>query len=585
MVADVIVKAFGDVIVNSEHDELNNNINGGSNGQILAEASDGEENSAAITILAVGDVIVNDGSDAGGHESESLDSQEEILAAAHGEEGSTNNAFVGIATREGDAGNVEVSGQIGARTWIEGIPGSSNTSNVEIYADQDLIVYGGYAEIWFPEGPVVLNGEEGGQIMAEASNGSINTANVDIYAGRDVIVHGAELDLTGELGESIESYFDGGQILALTYGNQDPKSDRDPDESTSSVGISAQRDVTIHGATFIGELPVDEEPPDDTVIDGQVLAGAHGYNSTLDADVVICAQDDVTIDGEVKAEAGTTIDPLNNHYADIVIAAGDQIAGSGWIYAEADPSASVAEASILLLTPPAGNILIPITNDHFGVMDHDNPTGDGLPDIDQTGPVDCPECDFDAWDWIDWEWCEDCETPVFAVPIVQLEIPRILGCPLEMAAVALELGLTPEAIQVAMGDALALNPTMQPCQACATLLDAAAILRDVDGSRMAAMNAVFNELAPSNAPFTPEMGASIVTAFAGAAEGSQYASVAEYIDAFVQYFATVEILGSPVEDSLAFVMEKYGTDITESENSNLAAFVATRLEAGETFAQ
>jgi len=44
-------------------------------------------------------------------------------------------------------------------------------------------------------------------------------------------------------------------------------------------------------------------------------------------------------------------------------------------------------------------------------------------------------------------------------------------------------------------------------------------------------------------------------------------------------------MGSPVSDPVAYVMNKYGTGLTESENSNIAAFVAARLEAGETFAQ
>jgi len=42
-------------------------------------------------------------------------------------------------------------------------------------------------------------------------------------------------------------------------------------------------------------------------------------------------------------------------------------------------------------------------------------------------------------------------------------------------------------------------------------------------------------------------------------------------------------MGSPVGDSVAFVIEKYGAGLTESENNNIAAFVATRLESGETF--
>jgi len=58
----------------------------------------------------------------------------------------------------------------------------------------------------------------------------------------------------------------------------------------------------------------------------------------------------------------------------------------------------------------------------------------------------------------------------------------------------------------------------------------------------------------------------------------------EYIDAFVQYVAILDTqLGSPVEDSTAFVMAKYGAGITESENTNIAAFVAARLAGLETF--
>jgi len=38
-------------------------------------------------------------------------------------------------------------------------------------------------------------------------------------------------------------------------------------------------------------------------------------------------------------------------------------------------------------------------------------------------------------------------------------------------------------------------------------------------------------------------------------------------------------LGSPVGDSVAFVMDKYGAGITETDNANIAAFVAMRLEA------
>ena len=148
-------------------------------------------------------------------------------------------------------------------------------------------------------------------------------------------------------------------------------------------------------------------------------------------------------------------------------------------------------------------------------------------------------------------------------------------------AAAMELGIPEETLQVGLGNALALNPNIQPCQTCASLLNSASILKDVDGSRMAAMLQVFNATAPADAPFTPEMATSIAMAFEDAAEGSQYASAMEFIDAFVQYAAALDELGSPVGDSTAFVMDKYGDGL--GENSNMASFVAGRIAAGETF--
>jgi len=168
-----------------------------------------------------------------------------------------------------------------------------------------------------------------------------------------------------------------------------------------------------------------------------------------------------------------------------------------------------------------------------------------------------------------------------AAPLTQFKTPRIEGCPAKMQAVAKELGIAPDTIQVAMGNALALNPTIQPCDACASIIDAAAILRDEDGSRMAAMIQMFNEQASPDAPFTPEMETSIAMAFKDVSEGSQYASAMEYVDAFVQYVATLDELGSPVGDSLAFVMNKYGEGV--SENGNIAEFVVSRIASLETY--
>ena len=152
-----------------------------------------------------------------------------------------------------------------------------------------------------------------------------------------------------------------------------------------------------------------------------------------------------------------------------------------------------------------------------------------------------------------------------------------------MDTVALELGVTSETIQVTIGNALALNPGIQPCDACARLVNATMILRDTDGTHMAAMVQLFNALAPADAPFTPEMAASIATAFAdnfNNPDMPQYATAMDYIDAFVQYVSILDTeLGAPVGDSVAFVMGKYGAPITGSDNPNIGAYVAGRLAA------
>jgi len=175
----------------------------------------------------------------------------------------------------------------------------------------------------------------------------------------------------------------------------------------------------------------------------------------------------------------------------------------------------------------------------------------------------------------------------FAIPGLQPVVFEEGGCSALMVWLANELGVGVDT-QVFVANAFAYSTDCQPCELAAKLKDAATILADEDGSHMAAMNQLFNELSPANAPFTPAMAASIVTAFAGHVnDGTQYATAIEYIDAFVQYVALLDAGMDPsaIGDSVALVLEKYGTGLTESDNNNIAAFVALRLESGETFAQ
>jgi len=272
------------------------------------------------------------------------------------------------------------------------------------------------------------------------------------------------------------------------------------------------------------------------------------------------------------------------HDAHISIAAGNLITGTGSVIADADNQAAVFDAGITVYTTDMGNLQF--TGEAYSTTDHGATKID--PEVVVVSSVTCATCDSD---WIDWLWCDDCEAgpsgfaPAAALIQLPLDIPLLLqGCPVEIEAAANELGITPGAMQLTIGNALALNPTLQACNACATLIDAASILRDEDGSRMAAMTQMFNDMAPSSLPYSPEMQALIVTAFAGAAEGSQYATVREYTDAFVRYFSVLDTdLASPVGDSLAFVMDKYGAGVLGSGNNNIAAFLAASLESGKTY--
>ncbi|NLW83123.1 MAG: filamentous hemagglutinin N-terminal domain-containing protein [Phycisphaerae bacterium] len=168
----------------------------------------------------------------------------------------------------------------------------------------------------------------------------------------------------------------------------------------------------------------------------------------------------------------------------------------------------------------------------------------------------------------------------FAAPLAVLEIPELMGCPVEMQAAAIELGISDDTLQMTIRNSLAMNPNIQPCDACASLVTAATILNDADGVRLAAMNQIFNTLAPADAPFTPEVSASVVTAFAQLGDQDrQYALAAEYIDAFARYVAILDTeLKAPIGDPVVFALEKHGdTLMGEQANPNIAAYILSQV--------
>ncbi len=167
-----------------------------------------------------------------------------------------------------------------------------------------------------------------------------------------------------------------------------------------------------------------------------------------------------------------------------------------------------------------------------------------------------------------------------AAPLADLVLPELKGCPVELDTAANELSINTDDLQILVGNAMATNPNVQPCEACQRLLIAADALRDRDGERMAAINQIFNTLAPINAPFTPEISAAVSTALADLADSDpQYALAADYIESFVAYVAVINSdLKIPVGDPMMYTLNKYGQPLLSNSNKNIVSYLISRTE-------
>ena len=190
----------------------------------------------------------------------------------------------------------------------------------------------------------------------------------------------------------------------------------------------------------------------------------------------------------------------------------------------------------------------------------------------------------------------DQPTPSIPVaPLQKLEYPVIVGCPAEMDAAAAELGVNSDKFQMIISNSMATNPGTQPCDACASLLTAAATLKQMgNGPQIAALAEIFSSLAPIDAPYTPEVSASVETALANFkemesrlamltdeeyAEYQQYAMADKLVEAFVSYVAVLgNDLKIPDGDSLALVMDKYGDAIEATGNPNIGTYLIEKME-------
>ena len=154
----------------------------------------------------------------------------------------------------------------------------------------------------------------------------------------------------------------------------------------------------------------------------------------------------------------------------------------------------------------------------------------------------------------------------------------ISGCPALIEWTAEELGMDGQMAKVWIAGTLASSSDIQPCDACANLKSAAAVLQDADGTHIAALAQLINEFVSSAAPPSEEQMASIADAIANKSEeGNAYALAGEYIDALVAYVGIMEDLGYSPEDSITVVSDKYVAPLIERGNTTLAVYVAVRL--------
>ncbi|MFH1371846.1 MAG: filamentous hemagglutinin N-terminal domain-containing protein [Planctomycetota bacterium] len=593
--ATVTVNSGGDVQVIADGQDAKYE---GYKASIQAKTSGGMTNTSEVLICADGYVTVKG-------EGEWFDNQDwpygnvaSIEAIAHC--GYNNNADVKIGAKEGvevlavSGDYTEASASIAAKAQYAE---NTNTASTVVCTKGDIAVIGngGYAGI----GSEALDG-----YFNDAFTGVCAVGDVLVAAGFDPYVYdtyiqgmGGEAKIYSEAAASQDVADDStanAETVAVSKAGSVAVADITGEgvgsagitaeaynayTNTASVGVAAGADLSPAAVAAIKESGDYEGllPPGDVMVyadgpdsDARIMShayGAYGEGSSNTADTVVCAPGEVSVEGygdnsvaKIKSWArngelntATTQVYASDVYADVEgLYRGNGIGawaeGSPWVHV--DSQYCLTENDAVAVTDGTSTLIID----------------------DYSKRKDCPTCPPCP--------CEEEEELLAPVaPLPQFQIPRVEGCPALTQAAAAELGIAKETLQVGIGNALALNPSLQPCEACASLINAAKILRDEDGSRMAAMVQAFNAMAPANAPMTPETEASIAMAFENAPEGSQYALAKEYIDAFVQYASVLDNqLGSPVGDSLAFVMGKYGAGITESNNNNVAAYVVTRLQ-------
>ena len=225
-----------------------------------------------------------------------------------------------------------------------------------------------------------------------------------------------------------------------------------------------------------------------------------------------------------------------------------------------------------------------ITTQHGQLILNDDNTFTYIPDVGYVGQDSFTYAVKDGQDGQELVWTTVVIWVYNAlfIPAAPLGEPisvEVSGCPALIQWVAAELGTDQKKVQIWVAKALASPGNIQPCDACGDLKQAAAILQDIDGTRVAALAEVINEFASSDAPPTEEQMASIADAIANDIEGNvQYAAAGEYLDALAKYVGILNSqMGFTADQAVQFATNNYVDNLVEAENVGVAAYVAARL--------
>ena len=172
---------------------------------------------------------------------------------------------------------------------------------------------------------------------------------------------------------------------------------------------------------------------------------------------------------------------------------------------------------------------------------------------------------------------------VEAAPLPKEQKPGIEKCPALKELAAQELGMTTDDIQIHLENVLADCYDIQPCDMYARLVNSASSLRDIDGSAIAALAKVINELASPVMPISEEYLASISQKLAfynGDNDKPHYKLAGQWLDALAEYVSilTTEMQWS-VDESIAFVGNRYVVPVMEEGDVSLAMFLHLQLQA------